>query len=451
MNQLSERYLKTGSDPRTLSDYATLRDEINKLSHPARPDVNWNLVQKKCLALFEQNGVELQTAAWYTQARMQLAGLAGLNEGLAILEAVIGHHWGDVWPYQIHARVEILSGLSQRIQQMMRTLPVSYSELNLSHLYRAEQYLVRINEVLQHYELKYLSQLDVLALLMHNIGMRLENSDEAIVNNSVVHMAVVVPDSAAVSANFTPKETERPVKRIYVPQPQVEEVMKKPRKKSPWKPFAAGMCTMLVTGTAGWLGWNTLFPQDPLLLQLQASVAPLATPLLPGQMAILLKSQPQLAENFIEQTQQQLERVNGYGPDWSLSYGQGLINQLQSFKPEDEVAKQLAQKWQQQLNAAALPADVMDGWHLGMSQLQQLSAKLNTLDSQRGKYITVSELKSVIYNASQAFNQSIPVEEQLRLYAVSPSDNQKRQTEMALEQLQKRYFLLSQGKGKEGS
>jgi type VI secretion system protein VasL len=65
--------LKTGGDPRTLPDYAALRDELSKLTHPARPDVNWQYVEKLCLSLFEQNGVELQTAAWYTLARTHLS------------------------------------------------------------------------------------------------------------------------------------------------------------------------------------------------------------------------------------------------------------------------------------------------------------------------------------------------------------------------------------------
>lgn len=449
MTQLSERYLKTGGDPRTLPDYATLRDEINKQSHPARPDINWNLVQKKCLALFEQNGVELQTAAWYTQARMQLAGLAGLNEGLAIIEAVVGHHWGDVWPYQMHARVEIFSGMSQRIQQMMRTLPINYSELNLSHLYRAEQHLVRINEVLQHFELKYLSQLDVLAALMHNIGMRLEESDDAMINHSVVQLVAVPEPTATLSVNFASKETPESVKRIYVAEPPVKVAMRRSRKRKPWRPFVAGMCVMLVTGTAAVLGWNMLFPRDPLLLQLEASITPLIPPLSKSQLETLLPTKPQLPENIVEQTQQQLSRIEKHGPGWSVAFGHQLIAQLQLLKPEDDATKQMAQKWQQQLNATALPVDAMGGWHQGMSQLQQLSAKLDTLDNQRGKYITVSELKSVIYTARQAFNRSIPAEEQLRLYSTSPSDIQKRQTEMALEQLQKRYFLLSLEKGKE--
>ena len=83
----SERQLKTGGDPRTLADYAALRDEMNKLTHPARPDVNWQHAETLCLSLFEHNGVELQTAARYTLARTHLAGLYGMNEGLALLAA----------------------------------------------------------------------------------------------------------------------------------------------------------------------------------------------------------------------------------------------------------------------------------------------------------------------------------------------------------------------------
>lgn len=73
MNDIPKRKLKTGGDPRMLPDYAALRDELSKLTHPARPDVSWQYVEKLCLSLFEQNGVELQTAAWYTLARTQLA------------------------------------------------------------------------------------------------------------------------------------------------------------------------------------------------------------------------------------------------------------------------------------------------------------------------------------------------------------------------------------------
>ncbi|WP_198646832.1 type VI secretion system ImpA family N-terminal domain-containing protein, partial [Escherichia coli] len=44
-------------------------------THPARPDVDWRYVETLCLRLYEHNGVELQTASWYTIARMHTTGL----------------------------------------------------------------------------------------------------------------------------------------------------------------------------------------------------------------------------------------------------------------------------------------------------------------------------------------------------------------------------------------
>lgn len=76
----------------------------------------------------------------------------------------------------VHARMEILSGLSQRLQQRMRTLLLNYSDL--SQLYRAEQLLTGLCVVLQRLELKHLSQFDVLRTLMHNHAARLENCDD---------------------------------------------------------------------------------------------------------------------------------------------------------------------------------------------------------------------------------------------------------------------------------
>ncbi|WNN54648.1 hypothetical protein RIN66_03600 [Hafnia alvei] len=51
--------LNSGGAPRTLPDYSTLREELSKLTHPARPDVNWRYAEKLRLSLFEQNGGEL--------------------------------------------------------------------------------------------------------------------------------------------------------------------------------------------------------------------------------------------------------------------------------------------------------------------------------------------------------------------------------------------------------
>lgn len=426
--------LKTGGDPRTLPDYAALRDEIGKLAHPARPDVNWRYAEKLCLSLFEQNGVELQTAAWYTLARTHLAGLFGLNEGLSILEALISHQWGGLWPQAVHARIEILSSLSHRIQQMMRTLSLNYSDL--SQLYQAEQLLTRLEAIFQRLELKHLSQLETLRTLMHNSAVRLENSD-----SESDRSAVALPDISIAATN----EPAEAVKWVYVAQPEFQpnvEVMSViPSPTKPWKPFAAGMAAMLVISAATVWGWNTFHQPDRLQTALATTFAPLPARLSSAQLEGL-RQQNLPAQAAIKNTRQQLTRLSQLPPDWSVDYSRQLVQQALVLWPEQ--AKPLAQEWQQQRKGAALPMESLNGWNEGMTKLQQLSDKLNGLDEQKGKYITVSELKSVMFTAMQAFNRTVPAEEQLRTLAQTPAGQPlpavaQSQLEMHLKQLTAQY------------
>ncbi len=230
MTHISERHLRTGGDPRTFADYVLLRDELNKLVHPARPDVNWHYAEKLCLSLFEHNGIELQTAAWYTLARTQIAGLTGLNEGLSILEALITRQWGSLWPQQVHARIEILFSLNKRLQQQLRTMTLIYADLGA--LYQAGKHLANVGEALQRLELRHQAGLDVLRQLLHTAAVRLENSDAGTAASPPVVLAptAVMPGENAQAAS---------PRWVYVvqpaPEPRINVAPARPVK--PWKPF----------------------------------------------------------------------------------------------------------------------------------------------------------------------------------------------------------------------
>jgi type VI secretion system protein VasL len=433
--------LKTGGDPRTLPDYAALRDELCKLTHPARPDVNWQYVERLSLSLFEQNGVELQTAAWYTLARSQRSGLAGMNEGLAILEALISRQWDVLWPQSLQVRMEILSSLSQRLQQHMRMLP--FNDGNLSELYSAEELLTGLGAALQRLELKHLSQFDTLRTLIHSSAARLEKSNSA----SGLNVAM----KPVIESSLERAEPIEKVKWVYVVQqenePNVEERGTTAALVSYWKPFVAGMSSTLVVCIAVAWGAGFLSRPDPLTAQANASLAPLPEVLTPVQQDALIQ-RGTLPATLITDTQQQLARLDKLPPDWNISYSLQLLAQLQTLRPEE--AKPLTMQWQQKFNATALPLDAMNSWYQGMMKLQQLSNRLSSLDEQKGKYITVSELKSVVFSTMQSFNHAIPAEEQLRRLSQYPAGNalpeaEKTQLELHLKQLAARYVLIKQG------
>ena len=82
-----------------------------------------------------------------------------MNEGLAILDELLSRR-GNIWPQPVHARMEIISALSRRLQQTMRTLTLTCTDL--SQLYQTEEHLNALGDILQRLELRHASQLDAL-------------------------------------------------------------------------------------------------------------------------------------------------------------------------------------------------------------------------------------------------------------------------------------------------
>lgn len=421
MHDVQPRPVKTGSDPRSLADFIALREEMSKLTHPARPDVNWKHVETLSLSLFELNGVELQTGAWYTLARSHLARVQGMNEGLVILNALLSHQWAQLWPQTVHARAEILNGLFQRLQKIFRTFSLSHSDL--PSLDQAEKLLVSLDEILTLQALKHACPTTALAQQVRSALTRLENSSPQEVNAP----AVTLPPQAL--ASVPADDSVPPVSRlVYVirPEPEVSvevvhETLPPPKR---WPVFLAGVCSALVVGAIALWGWQYVHRVDTASLALSASVAPLPQALTGDQVQTLRQAK----ENTVDQAKwlasatQQLESLSALSPDWAFQYGNALLKQANTLWPESPEVAEMQKQWQQRQAVNALPAATLNGWHNGMQQLQTLVDKLNALDGQKGKYITVSELKSSVYEMMNSFRQTVPLEEQLRVLQSQSSD-----------------------------
>lgn len=440
MTYIPERHLQTGGDPRTLNDYATLRDELSKLTHPARPDINWLYIEKLCLSLFEQNGIELQTAAWYTLARTQLAGIRGMNEGLAIIEALITRQWGHVWPQAVHSRVDILASLARRLQQFMRTQVMGYDDLSV--LYLVEKNLTSTLNALQRLELKHQTGLDVLWQQMHNATVRLENIGDG--TDCALPPAALQTDPGTL---FKPARDESPPRRVWIVQTPCEPGIRIiSRDKKMWKPFIAGMFTMLITGGLLLSGVRYVVKHSD-RQALMSSIAPFPSQLSESTLKTLRQTGEADSSEWFPKARQQIEELLIQSPVWSLNYGGHIITQAQTLWPGQPETIDLSRHWQKQLSATAASTESLEGWHQGIAQLRKLADRLNGLDEGKGKYLTVSELKSQIFSIDQSFNQYIPAEELLRQLATHPANKAtptalQMKTELQLRQLLARYALL---------
>lgn len=448
MSHTTERHLKTGIDPRTMPDYSALRDELAKLSHPARPDVNWGQVERLALNLFDTNGVELQTAAWYTLARAQLAGLEGFNEGWAILDALIRYQWSAMWPASAHTRIEILSSLSNRLQQLFRTLSLQRSDL--PGLNQGIKLLNSTGETLQRLELYTASGLDTLRQMLLNATVRLENSDPlpGQIENNLTD--VVLPVRA---------EKQNSQRLIYVvnSEPSVKDKVtrKSAIRVTPLAAYFSGILTAGVLSIAALNFMPKLF-NHPGKDALNNSLATLPASMPLPAVDQLRKDSPSWLKSsdvYVEKVNSRLDELSMLPPYWPLQYGTQLVEQTRHLYPNSELADKLSADWQSQLQANSLPENVINGWYKGVAGLQELQDRLNQLDEKKGRYMTVSELKTAVFSISQAFNNSVPVEELIRQLQAAPqnqplSRDLLNRIDTQLRQLNNSYLVATWGNTK---
>ncbi|WP_230351295.1 VasL domain-containing protein [Lelliottia sp. WAP21] len=446
MPHSSERHLKTGSDPRTLPDYSALREELAKLSHPARPDVDWRHVEKLALNLFDTNGVELQTAAWYTLARAQLAGLQGFNEGMGILDALIRYQWSAMWPASAHARIEILSSLSKRLQQLFRTL--SLQRTDLPALNQGIRLLSSTVEALQRLELHNASGVDTLRQMLHSATLRLENSYplQGQTENNLTD--VVLPVRA---------EKQNSQRWVYVvnSEPTIEVGVTK-ESATNFSPVTAFICGLLTAGALS-IAAFTFIPklfnhpgEEALNNSLTALPASMPLPVI-AQLHQDAPSWLKSGDAYAEKVNARLNELIMLPPYWPLQYGSQLVEQTRHLFPNTKLAEEMSAGWQSKLKANSLPDASMTGWYKGVSELQMLQDRLNRLDEKKGKYLTVSELKTAVFSISKSFNESMPVEELIRQLQNSPqnqplSRDLLNRANLQLRQLNNSYMMATSGK-----
>jgi len=444
-----EQHVKQGGDPRNFPDFAALKDELSKLHHPARPDINWQYAENLCLSLFRQNGVELQSAAWYSYIRTQRVGLQGMNEGLSLVHALICHQWQTLWPAQVHLRVEILAQLSERLLQSVRGYQMLYSDLPA--LYKAESFLSAICNTLETLELKHLSRLERLHNFVQSAAKRLESLEST--GNELPSFERCDVASQKPMQSTVPTDNAL----VYVVRTELKEQSLIPSQgvqQEHKSGLLVGLCSGVLLG-AGLLALSLWVWQLSARNTLQEQLAPsfFTAPVLLSESQRVALDPAQLKNQaawLLTETAEQLEQLERFTPIGAQEHGQGLLKQLQQLLPDNSAASVLHEQWQQQLQLNAIAHADLQAWHTGMEQLAELSAKLNTLDEKRGRYMTVSELKTAVFNIREAFTQKTPIEERLNQLQASSRNGSLapallQQTDADFKQLLNRYALIKQG------
>ena len=435
-----------GQDPRAWSEYTQVRDELSKLTHPARPDVDWRNVEQLCVTMFRHNGTDLQTAAWFCCARLQRSGLTGLSEGLELIDSLITHQWSVMWPPQMPFRKEILVWLSDHLMLSLRRFTLGHQDLPV--VYRLEQQFRHLCDLLQRLELRQVSKMDALLHWMHAAVVRLENAKDESLPAPYQHTVNPIPEGAG--QPYGDSDPVVLVVRDDGTQRITPTSILKRHRRGVWSGFAGGVAaTLLLTALSAWC-WQHWHDNQPETL-VDTSLSPLPVVLSASEQeamiegnAAALQAQGRMAT---ERTRDQLDELAQLSPTWAQDYGFALVAQTQRLWPHQPATAALAKQWQQQVEANALPEARLLGWHQAMVQLQSLTSKLNSTDMQRGKYLTVSELKSSVFAITQTLSQNVPLEEQLRQLSQQKNNDgsqtvTEQQAAQHLQQLRNSYALI---------
>ncbi len=429
--------MTVGGDPRGYTETETIREEMAKLSHPARPDVNWLRVEQSCQALFSKSGVDLRTAVFYTVARSHQAGLMGLNEGLGIVRTLVSRHWAQMWPQQTHTRVELLSWLSGSVLQRLRALSLSYADLPV--IYQVEKEVAQLCSTLQLLELKQLSRLEPVQLWLQQAATMLEQVDEtsagvpasAAPYTSVSQEAALPPlpesrisekrsrepKTPVIKASDTspPSAVQRaqPASALSAPpeKPSATTVRRKPS-------FLAGFfCALLISAVAAFITWWLTRPVPAqALLERVAPVVAVdgAAEAVRLKTSLTVDGLEQAREPWLKALDEKLSAMAMLPPLWKEQQGRELILAAQTLWPEAEAVTQIREREQQRREALAIPSASLGDWHLAQQRLEALTQRLNALDERRGRWLTGSELKTAIFDIRQALDKTPPLEELLR-------------------------------------
>ena len=242
MTALFEMRIRVGGDPRGFGEFKALRDELAKLSHPARPDVDWAKVEQDCLALFEINGAELQTVCFYTLALGQRHGLEGATQGVVLLEA-LSREWPHLWPPMDPVRLDLLSWLFDQLQLLLRSLAITtYSGPALAQL---DTELARLQVRLHPLLASPLLTLQALRYQVGNLSLRLERSSTGVA-------MVLTPSKVMAAAWGAP---------VIILAPA--EIKPSKSRLALW--LFAGALMIALLGGAGWRTWLAGQHDEPLL------------------------------------------------------------------------------------------------------------------------------------------------------------------------------------------
>ncbi|UHM93295.1 VasL domain-containing protein [Rahnella victoriana] len=393
-NRVNLRALKiNGHDPRLSKAFLLLSSELSPLNGTLPARLDWHALEERCFQLFHEYGYDLQSGMWFCLINLRLKSWKGLALALDLLSTAFTHNSQRCWPpvAAVSQRQQLIDWFSANVATHIYTL--EYGPENSTEMCQVER------------------SIGVLCSQSKNLQSRSHDS----LNNlhyflqvrcrSVPYPAQVsVTKTAPVAAENTPpavseKKAPAPVAEIVQDaEPAEIRLAVETRLRPLWWALggmAAGIALCAVVA-ALWCYSQTLSFSETLsapLLALQHSEHQLNDAWNHAPDADLQAQK----EAVLARAAPVLEWLSAQPPQALLRQGEQLSDHLEKAYP----GNQYSARWQRTLDEKAGDIPALDGYVLANKHLDELEARLLYAEQKQSKYMTVSELKTAVYQIRQ--------------------------------------------------
>lgn len=424
-------------DPRYSKNFMLLSSELNKLNGSHIVNLDWAALESRCHQLFQQNGYDLQSGVWFCLINTKQHGWQGLAQAVDLLAEAFGPTGVRCWPTAnaVHQRQGILEWFNTHVGSLIYILPQSIEYIPL--MQRVE---VAMASLCQQANMLQSRTQDPLNNLRYFLQVR---------SRTMSHIPMTAPRMPETPATLSKKTLTKVDAAPLTTEPSLPNAGLKTPAGLWWHYMPSALTGMLVgviltLAAVGGYFYRSSSLADQLVapilaLRQYASFTAAAWPTATSAQW----NKEQLS--IIGDIKQQLNWLSELPPQFPWAQGEQISRQLNKVYP-DNPASELWQRRMQEKTGDALP---LDRWLKLNADIDHLEQRLLNSEKNRNQFMTISELKTAVYQLRKdLYSGGLPAEALLGKLeqhtaagdAVSPA--LVKQTEQSLSALIARYVSL---------
>ncbi len=378
--------------PKHSKAFLLLSSELSKLSRTPNAALNWIELDKLCQRIFLRHGYDLHTGAWFCLIQLRMAGWAGAAKSLELLASALSfgeRHGSEV--ADLGLRRYALEWFTAHVITPMYTQAQSMDDAQ--SLSRAETALEIIGRQAKKLQVR---GADTLNNLCYFLQVRARTSQNIVLDVDPAQQIQLVCKAPAVVVAAEPVAEPSPVE-----EPTPVLVNDIPDRRWHWLAAGALAATLLITLPAGGLWLFQRLATEPAALAPFSALQHVEQRFNDSDLEV-----ENLTEEQFSKIDSNLQALAQRPATWLLTQGNNFAQRLEEAAPGNSASA----NWEKMLHQHSEKILRAEGWFEVQKRLANLEQHLLESERKQRSHITISELKTEVYEMKEAMrNMETPV------------------------------------------